>query len=163
MLRSCFSVYYCGHNKARLVWEYEVRIPVYYTYVLTVNMSLFLSEHLFSRTPKARFPSICQQAAFETSNMCIVTLFLGDITRGVCCVEWSICMLCLPHYWHTRGPFYYHGLTLIPEWSNDMPSKMWHKIIHQFPIFNGFNDEVWNGWLISPHFIMDVITYLNWD
>ena len=40
-----------------------------------------------------------------------------------------------------------------------MSSKMWHKIIYQFPNFNGFND-VFN---FTPHFTMDVITYPKWD
>ena len=39
---------------------------------------------------------------------------------------------------NTWGPFYWHGLTLIPAWmSNHLPSKMWDEIIYPFPNFNG--------------------------
>ena len=32
-----------------------------------------------------------------------------------------------------RGPFYTHGLTLIPAWkSNHIPSKVWEEITHPF-------------------------------
>ena len=43
-----------------------------------------------------------------------------------------------------RGPFYKHGLTLIPAWiSNYMPSKMWDEITYPFPNFNGCTIGVW--------------------
>ena len=42
------------------------------------------------------------------------------------------------------GPFYWHGLTLIPAWiSNHMPSKVWGEITYPFPNFNGCTVEVW--------------------
>ena len=41
------------------------------------------------------------------------------------------------------GPFYWHGLTLIPVWiSNYMPSKMWDEITYPFLNFNGGTVEV---------------------
>ena len=44
----------------------------------------------------------------------------------------------------TRGPFYYHGLPLIPAWiSNRMPSKVWDETTYPFPNFNGSTIEVW--------------------
>ena len=43
----------------------------------------------------------------------------------------------------TRGPFYYHGLTLIPAWiSNHMPCKVWDEITYQFLNFNDCTVEV---------------------
>ena len=63
------------------------------------------------------------------------------------------------------GPFYWHGLTLIPAWtSNHMPHKVWDEITYPFLNFNSCTVEVLEG--ISnfiPHFIMDVITYPCWD
>ena len=41
-------------------------------------------------------------------------------------------------YWiqYTRGPFYYHGLTLIPAWiSNPIFSKLWDEITYSFASF----------------------------
>ena len=41
------------------------------------------------------------------------------------------------------GPFYKHGLTLIPAWiSNHMSSKVWDEITYPFPNFNGCPVEV---------------------
>ena len=41
------------------------------------------------------------------------------------------------------GPFYYHGLTLIPAWiSNYMPCKVWDEITYPFLNFNGSTVEV---------------------
>ena len=65
-----------------------------------------------------------------------------------------------------------HGLllliwtsTLIPaSISNYKPSKVWDEIIYPFPNFSGCIVEVWK-WIsnLTPHFIMDVITYPCWD
>ena len=67
--------------------------------------------------------------------------------------------------YNTRGPFYHHGLTLIPAWiSNHMPRKVWAEITHPFPNFNGCTVEF--GELITnfiPLFIMDPITHPCWD
>ena len=44
---------------------------------------------------------------------------------------------------HTRGPFYEHSLTLIPEWiSNYIHYKVWYEIIYPFLNFNGATVEV---------------------
>ena len=63
--------------------------------------------------------------------------------------------------YNTRGPFYHHGLTLIPTWiSNHMPRKVWAEISYPFPNFNGCTVEFWE--LITnfiPLFIMDPITH----
>ena len=41
------------------------------------------------------------------------------------------------------GPFYKHGLTLIPSWiSNYMPREVWDEIIYPFLNFNGCTVEV---------------------
>ena len=41
------------------------------------------------------------------------------------------------------GPFYQHGLTLIPAWiSNHMHSKAWYEITYPFPNFNSCTVEV---------------------
>ena len=43
----------------------------------------------------------------------------------------------------TSGPFYQHGLTLIPSWiSNHTPSKLWDEITYPFLNFNGCTVEV---------------------
>ena len=43
----------------------------------------------------------------------------------------------------TRGPFYYHGLTLIPAWiSNYIHYKLWDEITYPFLNFNGATVEV---------------------
>ena len=43
----------------------------------------------------------------------------------------------------TCGPFYLHGLTLIPAWiSNYMPGKVWGEITYPFLNFNGCTVEV---------------------
>ena len=63
------------------------------------------------------------------------------------------------------GPFYWHGLTVIPAWiSNHMPCKVWDEIIYTFLNFNGCTVEVWE-WISNfiPYFIMDVIIYPWWD
>ena len=44
-------------------------------------------------------------------------------------------------YW---GPFYLHGLNLIPAWlSNHMTGKVWYEIIYPFLNFNGCTVEVY--------------------
>ena len=41
------------------------------------------------------------------------------------------------------GPFYKHGLTLIPVWiSNYIQYKVWDEITYPFPNFNGATVEV---------------------
>ena len=41
------------------------------------------------------------------------------------------------------GPFYKHGLTLIPAWiSNYMPGKVWDEITYLFLDFNGYTVKV---------------------
>ena len=43
-----------------------------------------------------------------------------------------------------QGPFYQHGLTLIPAYlSNHMPNKVWGGITYPFPNFRGATVEVW--------------------
>ena len=63
------------------------------------------------------------------------------------------------------GPFYKHGLPLIPAWiSNHMLSKVRGEITYSFPNFIGCAVEVWEG--ISKfiqHFITGEITYPRWD
>ena len=44
---------------------------------------------------------------------------------------------------HSSGPFYKHGLTLIPAWiSNHIHFKMWNEITYPFLNFNGATVEV---------------------
>ena len=64
-----------------------------------------------------------------------------------------------------RGPFYWHGLTLIPAWIiKYIHYKVRYEITYPFPIFNGGTIEVWE-WITSivPHFTRHVITYPCWD
>ena len=43
----------------------------------------------------------------------------------------------------SNGPFYLHGLTLIPAWiSNYIQYKLWDEITYPFLNFNGFTVEV---------------------
>ena len=52
---------------------------------------------------------------------------------------------------HTRGPFYEHGLTLIPiRISKHMPSEVW-KITYPFPNFSDVAVKIGNGEVISSH------------
>ena len=63
------------------------------------------------------------------------------------------------------GPFYKHGLTLIPAWiSNHMHRRGWDGLTYLFLTFNGCTTEVWE-WINNfiPHIIIDVITYPCWD
>ena len=49
----------------------------------------------------------------------------------------------LLNYLNITGPFYQHGLTLIPAWiSNYIHYKVWDEIIYPFLNFNGVNFEV---------------------
>ena len=71
-------------------------------------------------------------------------------------LKWSIPWLLM-----TSGPFYKHGLTLIPAWiSNHMLSKVWSEITYPFPSFSSSTIEVWE-WISNfiSHIIMDVIIY----
>ena len=45
-----------------------------------------------------------------------------------------------------------------------MLSKVWDEITYPFPNFNSSTVEVWE-WMNNfiPHFMMDVITYQDWD
>ena len=72
-------------------------------------------------------------------------------------------------YWwlSTRGPFYKHGLTLIPTWINNrIHYEVWDEITHPFPTtnFNCTTIEV-GEWINTfiPHFNEHVITYPCWD
>ena len=63
------------------------------------------------------------------------------------------------------GPFYWHGLTLIPPWiSNYMPRKVLNEITYPFLNFNGCTVEVYK-WISNfiPHIMFGVITYPCWD
>ena len=64
-----------------------------------------------------------------------------------------------------KGPFYHHGLTLIPAWiNNHMPRKMWAEITYPFPNLNGCTVEFWELTTnFIPPFIMDPITHPCWD
>ena len=56
------------------------------------------------------------------------------------------------------GHFCLHGSSLISAWiSNHMPCEVRGEITYPFTNFNGSTDTNF-----SPHFIMDVITYLCW-
>ena len=59
-----------------------------------------------------------------------------------------------------RGPFYQHGLTLIPAWiSNHIPSKVWDEIAYPFPNFNGRTLDVWE--LISNFTLCNGCNHLS--
>ena len=62
---------------------------------------------------------------------------------------------------NTRGPFYWHGSTLIPAGiSNHIHNKVWDEITYPFPNFDGCTAEVWE-WIsnCNPHSSGHVITY----
>ena len=64
-----------------------------------------------------------------------------------------------------RGPFYQHGVTLLPGWiSNYILYKVWDEITYPFWDFNGVAVEV-SEWISNfiPHFSGHVITYPFWD
>ena len=67
-----------------------------------------------------------------------------DLSAKLCVcfreTQWvrSLLFLCI---W---GPFYQHGLTLIPIWiSNYIQYKVWDEITYPFPNFNGANIGIW--------------------
>ena len=65
---------------------------------------------------------------------------------------------------HTKGPFYWHFLTLIPAWiSNYMPCKVWDEITYPFRNFNGCTVEV-SEWMNNfiPHFINEATGLSTW-
>ena len=64
----------------------------------------------------------------------------------------------LRHMKYPSGPFYKHGLTLIPAWiSNYIYHKVWHGIAYPFPKFDSCTVEVWDivsGHPLLPHNIL---------
>ena len=65
----------------------------------------------------------------------------------------------------TSGPFYKHGLILIPAWtSNYIHYKMWDAITYPLLNFNGATVEVYE-WISNfiSHVTRYVITYPCWD
>ena len=62
------------------------------------------------------------------------------------CIEYSHAIVASPKICSklmTRGPFYSHGLTLIPAWiSNYIRYNMWDEITYPFLNFNGATVEV---------------------
>ena len=65
----------------------------------------------------------------------------------------------------TIGPFYLHGLTLIPAWISDyIHYKVWDEITYPFLNFNGATVEV-SDWKCNfiMHFTRRVFTYPCWD
>ena len=67
---------------------------------------------------------------------------------------------------NSRGPYYWHGLTLIAarmdKWIHY--DKMWDEVIYPFPNFNGRTTDVWK-WISNfiPQFPGHLITYPCWD
>ena len=64
----------------------------------------------------------------------------------------------------TRGPFYRHGLTLIPVWtSNYSQFKVWDESTYPFPNLHGSTVEGWK-WVTHfiPHFVVQIIIYPCW-
>ena len=54
---------------------------------------------------------------------------------------------------HHNGPFYQHGLTLIPAWiSNHTHSKDWDGITYPFQTSTVAPLKFWNGWVFHPAF-----------
>ena len=69
-----------------------------------------------------------------------LTLQLDDEVRGSLSGRWVFMT-----YWkkYTWGPFYQHGLTLIPAWISDyIHYKVWDEITYQFLNFNDETVEV---------------------
>ena len=93
----------------------------------------------------------CQGFLFSCScmNRCTCTHMYRDVP-----VLLDVCM-------HTRSPFHWHGLTLIPAWiNNHMHSISWDGITYPFPNFNACAVE-FREWIsnFTPHYIKGVITY----
>ena len=91
----------------------------------------------------------------------------GDkLTEGLTYVTYSLIGWGWYHMTEERrGPFYYHGLTLIPAWiSNHILCNVQDEITYPFPSFKGYTIEVWE-WISNfiLQFIMGVITYPCWD
>ena len=65
---------------------------------------------------------------------------------------------------HTSGPFYWHGLTLIPAWiSNRIHYNVWDEITYPFLNFNGATVEI-HQWISNfiPHFSGHAIASPCW-
>ena len=101
-----------------------------------------------------------------------LTRFELTIPGEVCRFYWfhnikGVCDLCLLILWlyNISGPFYYHGITLIPSWiSNYIHHKVWDEITYPFPNFKCATIEVWE--CISnliPHFTGHMIISPCWD
>ena len=107
---------------------------------LGTNFSEILSEiHIFSfmkmhfKVLSAKWLAFC--LGLNVLILILPRQFHWDMTvaidQGVCwCLE-----VCVHHSW---GPFYSHGLTLIPAWiSNHNHHNVWYQITYPFPNFNG--------------------------
>ena len=84
----------------------------------------------------------------------------GDSPSTVMLLTTNFDMFSFDFSW---GPFYWHGLTLIPAWISDyIHYKVWYEIIYPLSNSNGATDEVWE-WISNfiPHFTGHVIS-LNW-
>ena len=96
-------------------------------------------------------------------NALYICLLYGDIWANhnslmlfvSACTSWGQC----------EGPFYWHGLTVIPALIGYyIHYDMWVEIIYLFSNYNDYTGEVWE-WISNfiPQFTMHVITYPWWD
>ena len=140
-----------------LIWSRKLCITWNTTDLILLIQSVlsYNSEHIFVYPTMSLF--LCMHWPFV--HWSIVFIFLWEfllirLLRGPVmsnasfnvCIYW-ICLLvfyCIALY--IVGPFYYHGLILIPAWiSNHLPSKMYGEITYPFPNFNGGTVEISNG------------------
>ena len=72
-----------------------------------------------------RAASYCDVTRIDYSDTEYMDSFITTMTLSAC------------------GPFYWHGLTLIPAWiTNYMPGEVWGEITYPFLNFNGCTVEV---------------------
>ena len=96
----------------------------------------------------------------------MIIFYQGNVFENIFCKNsaisfWIQCVNADELLHKAWGPFYWHGLTLIPAWiSNYIHYKVWDEITYPFPNANGGTVEVWE-WMSNfmPHFTGHVIAY----
>ena len=161
----CLYILFNQYPCASLWWQLVLNTV---TLWMQLTLKAAVATHVldvFTRwlTPSARLARVLQIICQKSHNL----VRLSDEYILCCDLDYKNFNLDPERVikYNTRGPFYHHGLTLMPSWiSNHMPRKVWAEITYPFPNFNCCTVEFWE--LISnfiPHFIMDLMTHPCWD
>ena len=143
-------IHHSRHDNDILAWHI---VPyIHYMYILSPYFrydASYLYNYIHCYLHKGNFRTIIQPCILSyilTVNPDIEIPLDHRTVVGQSYLQWEII-----YWWQhiyikitSRGPFYWHGLTLIPAWiSNHMPCKVSDEIICPFPNFNGCTVEVW--------------------